>query len=176
MSIRDFNVTRNRYQKRHQGASLPSTFIERQICCDEKCHNKQMNPEGTNFAMPLQLSLGALALPLLPGKEDGVKEAEHFDRVALPRPVASTGTSDAANASQCAQQGEMHARRQPQFTDETFAPSAARVLADPHNVKRDISLVLSTPSLAETPDFWNSHFDMLWVVTMPPWQSGRSAR
>jgi hypothetical protein len=83
-----------------------------------------------------------------------------------------TGISDAVNASQFAQQAEMHTRRQPQSTDEKFAPSAARVLTDHHNVKRDFSLVLSSPSLAETPDFRDSHFDMLWVVTMPAWQSG----
>jgi hypothetical protein len=79
MNVRDFDVTRNPNQQRHQRARLPATFIKHQICCDEKCHNKQTNPEGTNFAMPLQPSLGALVLPLLPGKEDGVKEAGHFD-------------------------------------------------------------------------------------------------
>ena len=109
---------------------------------------------------------------MTPGEEDGVKEAEYLDRVALPSSVASTRRSDAVNASQCAQQAEMHTRRQPQFTDEKFAPSAATVLADHHNVKRDLGLVLGSPSLAGTPEFRDSHFDMLWVVTMPPWQSG----
>lgn len=151
MNVRDFDVKRNRNQHRHRRARLPATFIKRQICCDEKCHNKQTNPEGTNFAMPLQPSLGALVLPSLPDREHGVKEAEHFDRVALPSSVASTGRSDTVDASQCAQQAEMHTWRQPQFTDEKFAPSAARVLADHQNIKRDFSLVLSSSSRTKNP-------------------------
>lgn len=139
MNVRDFDVTRNRDQQRHQRARLPSTFIKRQICCDEKCHNKQTNPEGTNLAMPLQPSLGILVLSLLPGKEDCVKEAEHFDRVALPSSVVSTDRSDAVNASQRAQQAGKHTRLQRQSTEEKSASSAARVLADHYNGKDLVS-------------------------------------
>jgi hypothetical protein len=62
---------------------IVSTFTKRQICCKERCHNKQTNPEGTNFAMPLQLSLDSMMLLSLSVREDCVNEAEHFDRVAL---------------------------------------------------------------------------------------------
>ena len=58
-------------------------FIKRQICCATSRQNKQTNPGETSFAMPLQLSLDIMMLLYISVREHCMKEAEHFDRVAL---------------------------------------------------------------------------------------------
>lgn len=173
MNVRDFDVTRNCNQQRHQRARLPATFIKRQICCDEKCHNKQTNPARRHELRHASAAVaGCVGAPIASRQSTRCERSRAFRPSGTPSSVASTGRSDAVDASQCAQQAEMHTWRQPQFTDEKFAPSAARVLADHQNIKRDFNLVLSSPSLTEIPTFRASRFDMLWVVTMPSRQSG----